>query len=144
MFLLIDSKVLIFLPCYSWHCGSMGRARGWDKPRVLWNSCFEAGPCKVTTELGDVTKSLDWCHLMNRNWQSLDVLVAFCHRYGKQTFSGVIKDGISALSRYYLNNFQDGVRQVNHLVLLLFILICLSSSPCFFFSQFYVIFSWVI
>ncbi|KAL4557920.1 hypothetical protein LXL04_036114 [Taraxacum kok-saghyz] len=32
-------------------------------------------------------------------------------RYGKQTISGLIKDGISALSRYYLNNFQDGVRQ---------------------------------
>ncbi|XP_013644405.2 phosphoinositide phosphatase SAC8 isoform X1 [Brassica napus] len=32
-------------------------------------------------------------------------------RYGKQTVSGAIKDGISAMSRYYLNNFQDGVRQ---------------------------------
>ncbi|KAJ1381196.1 SAC domain [Sesbania bispinosa] len=32
-------------------------------------------------------------------------------RYGKQTVSGMIKDGMSALSRYYLNNFQDGIRQ---------------------------------
>ncbi|CAA3011461.1 phosphoinositide phosphatase SAC8 [Olea europaea subsp. europaea] len=32
-------------------------------------------------------------------------------RYGKQTMGGLIKDGMSALSRYYLNNFQDGVRQ---------------------------------
>ncbi|CAN0846689.1 Phosphoinositide phosphatase SAC8 [Linum grandiflorum] len=32
-------------------------------------------------------------------------------RYGKQTFGGMIKDGMSALSRYYLNNFHDGVRQ---------------------------------
>ncbi|VVB05392.1 unnamed protein product [Arabis nemorensis] len=32
-------------------------------------------------------------------------------RYGKQTMSGAIKDGLSAMSRYYLNNFQDGVRQ---------------------------------
>ncbi|XP_070676774.1 phosphoinositide phosphatase SAC8 [Malus domestica] len=32
-------------------------------------------------------------------------------RYGKQTFGGIIKDGMSALSRYYLNNFQDGIRQ---------------------------------
>uniref|UniRef100_A0A5B7A5K7 Putative phosphoinositide phosphatase SAC8 n=1 Tax=Davidia involucrata TaxID=16924 RepID=A0A5B7A5K7_DAVIN len=32
-------------------------------------------------------------------------------RYGKQTMAGLIKDGMSALSRYYLNNFQDGVRQ---------------------------------
>ncbi|CAI0426344.1 unnamed protein product [Linum tenue] len=29
-------------------------------------------------------------------------------RYGKQTLGGMIKDGMSALSRYYLNNFQDG------------------------------------
>lgn len=32
-------------------------------------------------------------------------------RYGRQTMSGMIKDGMSALSRYYLNNFQDGIRQ---------------------------------
>ncbi|XP_072959396.1 phosphoinositide phosphatase SAC8 [Typha angustifolia] len=32
-------------------------------------------------------------------------------RYGRQTVPGLIKDGMSALSRYYLNNFQDGVRQ---------------------------------
>ncbi|KAK4799391.1 hypothetical protein SAY86_024756 [Trapa natans] len=32
-------------------------------------------------------------------------------RYGRQTLGGMIKDGISALSRYYLNNFQDGIRQ---------------------------------
>ncbi|KAL3826123.1 hypothetical protein ACJIZ3_022152 [Penstemon smallii] len=32
-------------------------------------------------------------------------------RFGKQTMTGIIKDGMSAISRYYLNNFQDGVRQ---------------------------------
>ncbi|KAF6170431.1 hypothetical protein GIB67_014361 [Kingdonia uniflora] len=32
-------------------------------------------------------------------------------RFGKQTVLGLIKDGISALSRYYLNNFHDGIRQ---------------------------------
>ncbi|GMP85887.1 hypothetical protein CsSME_00038881 [Camellia sinensis var. sinensis] len=32
-------------------------------------------------------------------------------RYGKQTMAGIIKDGISAISRYYLNNFHDGLRQ---------------------------------
>ncbi|XP_020690034.1 phosphoinositide phosphatase SAC8 isoform X3 [Dendrobium catenatum] len=32
-------------------------------------------------------------------------------RYGRQTITGLIKDGITALSRYYLNNFQDGLRQ---------------------------------
>lgn len=34
-------------------------------------------------------------------------------RYGKLTFSGVIKDGMSAITRYYLNNFHDGVRQAS-------------------------------
>ncbi|XP_045798201.1 phosphoinositide phosphatase SAC8-like isoform X1 [Trifolium pratense] len=32
-------------------------------------------------------------------------------RYGKKTLTGIIKDGMSALSRYYLNNFHDGIRQ---------------------------------
>ncbi|KAK7339901.1 hypothetical protein VNO77_20587 [Canavalia gladiata] len=32
-------------------------------------------------------------------------------RYGKQTITGMIKDGVSAMSRYYLNNFHDGIRQ---------------------------------
>ncbi|KAK4268583.1 hypothetical protein QN277_025216 [Acacia crassicarpa] len=32
-------------------------------------------------------------------------------RYGKQTMGGMIKDGMSALSRYYQNNFHDGIRQ---------------------------------
>ncbi|KAF3778627.1 Phosphoinositide phosphatase [Nymphaea thermarum] len=32
-------------------------------------------------------------------------------RYGKQTLPGLINDGLNSLSRYYLNNFHDGVRQ---------------------------------
>ncbi|KAF9596442.1 hypothetical protein IFM89_011271 [Coptis chinensis] len=32
-------------------------------------------------------------------------------RFGRQTVPGLIKDGVSALSRYYLNNFHDGIRQ---------------------------------
>ncbi|KAL6987837.1 Phosphoinositide phosphatase sac8, partial [Sarracenia purpurea var. burkii] len=32
-------------------------------------------------------------------------------KFGKQTMAGLIKDGISAISRYYLNNFHDGIRQ---------------------------------
>ncbi|XP_059639037.1 phosphoinositide phosphatase SAC8 isoform X2 [Cornus florida] len=32
-------------------------------------------------------------------------------RYGKQTMAGLFRDGMSAISRYYLNNFHDGVRQ---------------------------------
>ncbi|KAL2902087.1 Phosphoinositide phosphatase SAC8 [Bienertia sinuspersici] len=35
-------------------------------------------------------------------------------RYGKQTLGGLITDGLSAISRYYLNNFQDGVRQASN------------------------------
>ncbi|RYR61892.1 hypothetical protein Ahy_A04g019138 isoform E [Arachis hypogaea] len=37
-------------------------------------------------------------------------------RYGKQTIFGMIKDGMSALSRYYLNNFHDGIRQASSFV----------------------------
>ncbi|KAH7388304.1 hypothetical protein KP509_16G069200 [Ceratopteris richardii] len=32
-------------------------------------------------------------------------------RYGKRTLSGFLQDGFTALSRYYLNNFQDGSKQ---------------------------------
>ncbi|XP_060176403.1 phosphoinositide phosphatase SAC8 isoform X2 [Lycium barbarum] len=32
-------------------------------------------------------------------------------KYGKQTMTGLIQDGMSAISRYFLNNFQDGLRQ---------------------------------
>ncbi|KAJ4977732.1 hypothetical protein NE237_008512 [Protea cynaroides] len=32
-------------------------------------------------------------------------------RFGKQTLPGLIKDGMTGLSRYYLNNFHDGIRQ---------------------------------
>lgn len=58
--------------------------------------------------------------------------VIHCLRYGKQTMSGIIKDGISALSRYYLNNFQDGVRQVRHVVLFLILFSSLIIIPGFF------------
>ncbi|EPS58299.1 hypothetical protein M569_16516, partial [Genlisea aurea] len=34
-------------------------------------------------------------------------------RYGKQTLIGNIKDGLSCLSRYYLGNFADGIRQAS-------------------------------
>ncbi|GKV22002.1 hypothetical protein SLEP1_g31911 [Rubroshorea leprosula] len=33
-------------------------------------------------------------------------------RYGKQILAGIIKDGMSALSTYYLNNFQDEIRKL--------------------------------
>ena len=32
-------------------------------------------------------------------------------RTGKRTFGGVVDDGVKAVSRYYLNNFQDGRKQ---------------------------------
>nr|XP_043636088.1 phosphoinositide phosphatase SAC8 isoform X2 [Erigeron canadensis] len=48
---------------------------------------------------------------ISREYSGTNALKGDIVRYGKQTVSGLIKDGISALSRYYLNNFQDGVRQ---------------------------------
>lgn len=33
-------------------------------------------------------------------------------RCGRRTFFGLVQDGVNAISRYYLNNFKDGVRQV--------------------------------
>jgi len=32
-------------------------------------------------------------------------------RYGKRTFAGMINDGISSVSRYFINNFSDGVKE---------------------------------
>jgi hypothetical protein len=32
-------------------------------------------------------------------------------RTGKRTLGGAIDDGVKAVVRYYLNNFQDGVKQ---------------------------------
>lgn len=34
--------------------------------------------------------------------------------------SGLIKDGMSALSRYYLNNFHDGIRQAGPYFIILY------------------------
>lgn len=33
-------------------------------------------------------------------------------RTGKRTRVGLMKDGINSLTRYYMNNFSDGYRQV--------------------------------
>jgi hypothetical protein len=32
-------------------------------------------------------------------------------RTGKRTFGGLVDDGVKAVTRYYLNNFQDGAKQ---------------------------------
>lgn len=34
-------------------------------------------------------------------------------RTGKRTVFGMARDGVNSLHRYYLNNFQDGFRQVS-------------------------------
>lgn len=34
-------------------------------------------------------------------------------RTGKRTKAGLMQDGINSATRYYLNNFADGSRQVN-------------------------------
>jgi len=36
-------------------------------------------------------------------------------RTGKRTLFGMARDGVNSLTRYYLNNFQDGFRQVNNI-----------------------------
>jgi hypothetical protein len=49
------------------------------------------------------------------------ILVWFVHnlpsflfvRYGKRTTQGILNDLRNSLSRYYLNNFADGTKQVN-------------------------------
>lgn len=43
----------------------------------------------------------------------LSYILRYWCRYGKQTMGGMIKDGVSALSRYYQNNFHDGIRQAS-------------------------------
>lgn len=58
-------------------------------------------------------------------------VVKFCaimYRYGRQTLPGLIKDGMSALSRYYMNNFQDGIRQVCGILTAIFVLSCFSNT----------------
>ena len=35
-------------------------------------------------------------------------------RTGKRSFKGVLNDGLNSATRYYLNNFKDGFRQVPH------------------------------
>jgi hypothetical protein len=39
-------------------------------------------------------------------------------RYGKRTTQGILNDLRNALGRYYLNNFVDGTKQVNSIILL--------------------------
>ena len=37
-------------------------------------------------------------------------------RTGKRTFGGMLDDGRKSVSRYYLNNFRDGKKQVRSVV----------------------------
>lgn len=38
----------------------------------------------------------------------------YLFRTGQRTTYGMIKDGINSLHRYYINNFNDGFRQVKY------------------------------
>lgn len=40
------------------------------------------------------------------------MIISLYSRYGQRTVYGFLKDGYSALTRYYLNNFCDGTKQV--------------------------------
>jgi hypothetical protein len=37
-------------------------------------------------------------------------------RTGKRNATGMLKDGINSVSRYYINNFHDDVRQVREMI----------------------------
>lgn len=97
---------------------SMGGTWGWDKPWVLWNPCTERGPCEVTWWKCNILDGLLYLSKWDTKTFTTFFISLSCLRYGKQTMSGIIKDGLSAISRYYLNNFQDGARQASYLVLL--------------------------
>ncbi|KAL2958017.1 hypothetical protein AAZX31_18G183400 [Glycine max] len=62
-------------------------------------------------------------------------------RYGKQTITRMIKDGVSALSRYYLNNFQDGIRQARNSISK-YLISFMTFSGCPRFAGCYIMHSW--
>ena len=42
------------------------------------------------------------------------MFAAFAYRTGKRTVFGLLKDGVNASFRYFVNNFYDGYRQVHN------------------------------
>jgi hypothetical protein len=51
--------------------------------------------------------------LLSKQYAGTGALKSDFTRTGKRSLYGMTKDGINSLHRYYLNNFQDGFRQVN-------------------------------
>ena len=49
---------------------------------------------------------------LSKQYAGTGALKADFTRTGKRTTYGLARDGINSLTRYYLNNFQDGFRQV--------------------------------
>lgn len=54
-------------------------------------------------------------------------------RTGKRTTAGLMQDGVNALSRYYINNFADGFRQVGGLLACVYFTIYCRNIFSFFF-----------
>lgn len=50
--------------------------------------------------------------LLSKQYAGTGALKSDFTRTGKRTTYGLMKDGVNSLQRYYLNNFQDGFRQV--------------------------------
>lgn len=90
---------------------SVGESRGWSKHSVLWYSCFERGFCQVI-----LPEYIIFMHVIRTTEQlgSFSHLTCFAknRRNGKRSLQGIFNDGRYALSRYYLNNFCDGEKQV--------------------------------
>jgi len=49
---------------------------------------------------------------ISRQYAGTGALKSDFTRTGKRSQKGVMKDGFNSLSRYYINNFKDGLRQV--------------------------------
>lgn len=48
---------------------------------------------------------------VSRQYAGTGALKSGFTRTGKRTFGGLIDDGVKSLTRYYLNNFEDGKKQ---------------------------------
>ncbi|KAL5975015.1 hypothetical protein ACLOJK_031691 [Asimina triloba] len=70
-------------------------------------------PDECLSSYADIDEKFKTCDELSVEYSGTHALKGDLVRYGRQTFSGLIKDGMSALTRYYLNNFHDGIRQVS-------------------------------
>jgi hypothetical protein len=49
---------------------------------------------------------------ISRQYAGTSALKGDFTRTGKREAKGMLKDGVNSISRYYINNFQDDMRQV--------------------------------